>query len=71
MSHRYIVKALTMNANARNQDFNEFILVQFVEFRDDGFVLQMAQPLERGEGRAALGPCMIEVSEIVADSQVI
>jgi hypothetical protein len=42
--------------------------VQFVEFRQDGFVLQMTQPFIHGSGRAALGDCMVEVTEIVCDN---
>jgi hypothetical protein len=63
----YVIKALPVNAGVRRQKFNEMIVVQFVEFQEDGFVLQMSQPFVHGDGRAALGPCMVEVTELMAE----
>ncbi|MCP4542907.1 MAG: hypothetical protein GY832_37790, partial [Chloroflexi bacterium] len=57
----YIVQALPVNDQVDTipQDFN---LVQFIRFGDQGFTLQMAQPLARTFN---LGRCMVEVSEII------
>lgn len=62
---RYIIKALPVNERVSRQEFDEFIVVQFAGFQAEGFTLHMIQPLAREGGRGALGPCMIEVSEIM------
>jgi hypothetical protein len=69
----YVVKALPIRADAKVVStppsdplgFRQFIVVQLVEFNARGFELQMIQPLHQVSGVPALGPCMIEVSEIV------
>lgn len=61
---RYVVKSLPVSADAR-AGLQALTTVQFVEFTPQGFVLQMARPF--ADKKYALGPCMVEVSEIVGD----
>jgi hypothetical protein len=71
----YIVKALPINARAGRQhgdreghenkkdddDRREIVVVQLVEFAAGGFTLHMVELPNR---KPALGPCLVEVSEI-------
>jgi hypothetical protein len=61
-SENYVVKALPISGQPAT-DLRTFSLLQLVAFQPSGFVLQMAQPLA---GTTNLGPCMVEVSEIIA-----
>ena len=69
----YIIKTLPLRVDAKTVSsppadplgFRQFIVVQFVEFNEQGFELQMIQPLHEVSGVPALGPCMVEVSEIL------
>ncbi len=58
----YVVKALPISSDAR-AGIQALTVVQLVEFTPHGFVMQMVRPFAAVQ--YALGPCMIEVSEII------
>jgi hypothetical protein len=71
----YLVQALPIRADAKTaaappsdpRGFRQFIHVQLVEFNEQGFELQMIRPLHEISGVPALGPCMIQVSELTLE----
>ncbi len=48
----------------QDQSQSPLVVVQFVQFCQEGFQLRMVDLAELPNGRPKLGPCMIEVSEI-------
>jgi hypothetical protein len=63
LKDRYLVNALPANAQAREQP-QDLEVVNLVGFDDKGFALQMSRPLA---GKFTPGPCMVQVSQILAE----
>lgn len=69
----YVIKALpyqeqagTLSSHSGQQDQGQssLVIVQFIQFCEEGFQLRMVDLAQLPNGRPNLGPCMIEVSEV-------